>query len=536
MFNEIKCPLCKLLYNPNSKIPIILLECHHNICQECLVNLNENICPIHNKPFLIEQSTVNKTLLNLIDFIDSKNFEIINELRNDEDIIYDNNNNNFNNNNNLNLEKNLTNIEKEEKIKLKMELINEYLQIIKGNYSINEKKNILNETKDFIQNEYSQTKEKIHKLIIEKKLINNENNLIKELKKNYIEYNNNLLNQLEKEINFIEEKQKNFKEKIINILNKINFLCEHLSKNFFIISNDCDETTKLCEEILSQINLFNEKNRKILFKIKKICISIEKKQRKIKINYQFNNNNNNNNSINNYESSDEDNNYSSSNKNLETFSNDSLLKRNISIHSFNYKDNSNNSFNNSFSSNPENFNKNEIIKKNKLTKDNIVFIKNKLKNECINCSGYLIGDEGIKKLLEFMIKKNLEKKNILMKKSILETSINNNIINNINNSIINNNNKNEIIYKELKLAGCGITNDGLSYIKSILVVTKNSINSLNLSRNYFDNFSVNYIISIINKNPQLKELKLNENYFTKEGKERIEDYIKKNNNKLKYEI
>ena len=535
MLNEIKCPLCKLLYNPNSKIPIILLECHHNICQECLVNLNENICPIHNKPFLIEQSTVNKTLLNLIDFIDSKNFEIINDLREDEDIIYNNNNNYNNDNNNFNLEKNLTNVEKEEKITLKMDLINEYLQIIKGNYSLNEKKNVFKETKDFIQNEFNSTKEKIHKLISEKKLINNENNLIKELKKNYIEYNNNLLNQLEKEINFIEKKHKIFEEKIKNILNKINFLCEHLSKNFFIISNDCDETTKLCEEILSQINLFNEKNRKILFKIKKICILIEKKQRKIKINYQFNthNNINNNNSINTYESSDEDNNSNNNNNFLltETFSNDSLLKRNISIHSFNYKDNSNNSNNNSFSSNPENFNKNENIKKNKLTKDNIVFIKNKLKNECINCSGYSIGDEGIKKLLEFMIKKNLEKKSFLMKKSILDTSINNNIIN--NNNI---NNKNEIIYKELKLAGCGITNDGLSYIKSILVVTKNSINSLNLSRNYFDNFSVNYIISIINKNPQLKELKLNENYFTKEGKKRIEDYIKENNKKLKYEI
>ena len=48
--------------------------------------------------------------------------------------------------------------------------------------------------------------------------------------------------------------------------------------------------------------------------------------------------------------------------------------------------------------------------KKKLTKDMIVFIKNKLKSDSINCSGYDIGDEGVKKLLEFMIKKNLELK------------------------------------------------------------------------------------------------------------------------------
>ena len=63
----------------------------------------------------------------------------------------------------------------------------------------------------------------------------------------------------------------------------------------------------------------------------------------------------------------------------------------------------------------------------KLTKDMIVFIKNKLKSDSINCSGYDIGDEGVKKLLEFMIKKNLELK-------------------------ISSNKRNNIKYKELKLS------------------------------------------------------------------------------------
>ena len=128
-----------------------------------------------------------------------------------------------------------------------------------------------------------------------------------------------------------------------------------------------------------------------------------------------------------------------------------------------------------------------------------------MKSDSINCSGYEIGDEGIKKLLEFIIKKNLEQK--------------------INNS----NKKGNFKYQELKLSRCGITNDALIYIKSIMEVCKNTIMHLNLSRNNIDSNGVNILCSIIQKNPQLKDLKLSKNNINTEGKKIIEEFIIKKN-------
>ena len=130
----------------------------------------------------------------------------------------------------------------------------------------------------------------------------------------------------------------------------------------------------------------------------------------------------------------------------------------------------------------------------KLTKDIIFFIKNKLKSDSINCSGQEIGDEGVKKLLEFIIKKNLEQK------------------------ITTSNKRGNIIYKELKLSRCGITNNALIYIKSIIEVCKNTIMHLNLSRNNIDSNGVNILCSIIQKNPQLKDLKLSKNKINQSRK------------------
>ena len=147
-----------------------------------------------------------------------------------------------------------------------------------------------------------------------------------------------------------------------------------------------------------------------------------------------------------------------------------------------------------------------------LTKDRIVFIKNKLKSESINCSGYDIGDEGVKKLLEFMIKKNLELK------------------------VNNTSKRGQIKYKELKLSRCGLTNEALNYIKSLLEVSKNTISHINLSRNYIDSNGVSILCSIIQKNPQLKDLKISKNNINQNGKQMIEDFIKKNNLIIKLEI
>ena len=152
------------------------------------------------------------------------------------------------------------------------------------------------------------------------------------------------------------------------------------------------------------------------------------------------------------------------------------------------------------------------LSQKKLTKDRIVFIKNKLKSESINCSGYDIGDEGVKKLLEFMIKQNLELK------------------------VSNTSRRGQIKYKELKLSRCGLTNEALNYIKSLMEVCKNTISHINLSRNYIDINGISILCSILQKNPQLKDLKLSKNNINKNGKEMIEDCIKQNNLNIKLEI
>ena len=98
------------------------------------------------------------------------------------------------------------------------------------------------------------------------------------------------------------------------------------------------------------------------------------------------------------------------------------------------------------------------------------------------------------------------------------------------------NKRGNIKYKELKLSRCGITNDALNYIKSIMEVCKNSITHINLSKNNIDANGVGILCSIIQKNPQLKDLKLSKNNINQNGKEMIEECIKQNNSNLKLEI
>ena len=67
-------------------------------------------------------------------------------------------------------------------------------------------------------------------------------------------------------------------------------------------------------------------------------------------------------------------------------------------------------------------------------------------------------------------------------------------------------------------------------------VCKNTILHLNLSRNNIDSNGVNILCSIIQKNPQLKDLKLSKNNINQSGKELLEEYIKQNNSNVKLEI
>ena len=342
---------------------------------------------------------------------------------------------------------------------------------------------------------------------------------------------------------------------------------DNIVYNFDKYSDDIDDKIKDCEKLSSDINAFNEKFTKSKLKIRNVYILTTKKG---EIQISFNEKNNSKNIVrtNSSESlKNKENNITQKlRKKTEDNSNEEISKKSNnlnslkeSINSFCFGDDINeliddenliswdvnnkntlnddylltpNSLNdkntqaNSISNNTDDDFINESFISNvdalgltdtkfsqkKLTKDIIVFIKNKLKSDCINCSGYEIGDEGIKKLLEFIIKRNLEQK------------------------VNNQNKRGNFKYKELKLSRCGITNDALIYIKSIMEVCKNTIMHLNLSRNNIDANGINMLCSIIQKNPQLKDLKLSKNNINENGKKIIEEFIKKNNSNLKLEI
>ena len=135
-----------------------------------------------------------------------------------------------------------------------------------------------------------------------------------------------------------------------------------------------------------------------------------------------------------------------------------------------------------------------------------MFLKNKLKSEIINCSGYSIGNEGCKILVTIAIKSNLNCK------------------------------KEGMVYKELRLAKCNISEDGLNYINTFLDLTKNTITSINLSKNNIDDDGINLLISILKKNVQLREFKLSRNLFSEDGKKKIVNVVNDRQLKVKIEI
>ena len=372
---------------------------------------------------------------------------------------------------------------------------------------------------------------------------------------------------MKEEIKQIKAKHKVWKNKISNFMDEITNDIGNIVYNFDKYSDDIDDKIKDCEKLSSDINAFNEKFTKTKLKIRNVYILTTKKG---EIQITFNEKNNSKNIVrtNSSESlKNKENNITHKlRKKTEDNSNEEISKKSNnlnslkeSINSFCFGDDINeliddenliswdvnnkntlnddylltpNSLNdkntqaNSISNNTDDDFINESFISNvdalgltdtkfsqkKLTKDIIVFIKNKLKSDCVDCSGYEIGDEGIKKLLEFIIKRNLEQK------------------------VNNQNKRGNFKYKELKLSRCGITNDALIYIKSIMEVCKNTIMHLNLSRNNIDTNGINMLCSIIQKNPQLKDLKLSKNNINENGKKIIEEFIKKNNSNLKLEI
>ena len=555
ILKEIKCSMCNCFYNINEKIPIALNNCTHNVCQACFIAYNEEgKCPYDGKPFSFDKIMINKKLFELIDYL-TLNKMINSNLDESEDE-----------------EEKKIKKDKEEKINLKIELLEEFISVIKTKYFFDDKEENIKDLEKQINENYTKIKNDLQTKFknTKYKLINTkhkEKELNSNLQKNYYKYNLEIIKNLKDGIKEIKEKHEVWENKISNFMDDITNDIDNVVYNFDKYSEEIDDKHKDCEKLSSDINSFNENFTKTKLKIRNAYI-ITTKKGEIQLSFNEKNKtktlvrtnssealkNKQNNikqklikttddktkkeqikksdnlnslkeSINSFCFGDDindlidDENLISWDINEKNGLNDDYLLTPNSLNDNNTQSNTKTNFtdddfiNESFISNVEMLGLTDTnLSQKKLTKDIIVFIKNKLKSDSINCSGYEIGDEGVKKLLEFIIKKNLEQK------------------------ITTINKRGNIKYKELKLSRCGITNDALIYIKSIMEVCKNTIMHLNLSRNNIDSNGVNILCSIIQKNPQLKDLKLSKNNINQSGKELLEEYIKQNNSNVKLEI
>ena len=264
MLEEIKCPICNEFYNSEGRIPIILNMCDHNICQECLFLTVDNKCPLDGKLINISQISTNQIFLNLIEDLNKKDPNIFIE---DKDIK-----------------------EKEEKLNTQIDLISEYLRIIQANYFIDDKQEYIDNTKKNVNNEYSKAKEEIEKHYSEyNSLTPKIETVIKDLEKNYLDFNNIILNEFEKDTNEIKEKYSKYQ-------NSVNLFLDKLNKNIILKTYSpkeyLEESNKIItqsEEMLSKVNEYNEKTTKIFFKIKDInlelIMSTSKIPKRIKVHY-----------------------------------------------------------------------------------------------------------------------------------------------------------------------------------------------------------------------------------------------------------
>lgn len=556
MLKEIRCSTCNAFYNINERVPIALNNCTHNVCQACFISYNEDgKCPYDGKPFSFDKIMINKKLLGLVTYLIEEN--LLNQIEDENDDEED-----------KKMKK-----DKEEKINLKIDLLDEFISVIKTKFcfedkeqSINNLEEQINENytniKNDLQNAFKNTKQKYINTKPKEKAVNSN------LDKNYYQYNINIINNFKKEIQEIKTKHNDWSNKITKFMDEITNDIDNIVFHFDKYSEQIDDKIKDCEKLSTDINAFNEKFNKLKSKIRnahiiqtkngEIQITFNEKLKRsnlIRVNSFESLKSNSNNiaskiiknsedtkeqeggeistkkkkdlteSINSFCFGNDVNNQLIEDENLISWdlndknilNDDSLIIPNTineNNQQFNSKStNDDDLFNDSFLSNVDALGLTDRkFQQKKLTKDKIVFIKNKLKSESINCSGYDIGDEGVKKLLEFMIKKNLELK------------------------VNNPSKRTQIKYKELKLSRCGLTNEALNDIKSLMEVCKNTISHINLSRNYIDVNGVSILCSILQKNPQLKDLKLSKNNINQSGKEIIEDCIKKNNLNIKLEL
>jgi Ran GTPase-activating protein (RanGAP) involved in mRNA processing and transport len=126
-----------------------------------------------------------------------------------------------------------------------------------------------------------------------------------------------------------------------------------------------------------------------------------------------------------------------------------------------------------------------------LSLDKIVFIKNQLKNETANFTGYTIGDEGAKKISELLLSSQFS---------------------------YSPNKKTQISkVRELKFTKSNIGDEGLSHLSNCLEKS-NSIHTIVLNKNKLKDESYSNILNLIKNNKQLKFLNLSFNQFSQSGK------------------
>ena len=551
--NEIRCSLCHCFYNISEKIPIALNNCTHNVCQACFISYNdEGKCPHDGKPFSFEKIMINKKLYDLISYLTEENLINANENPNEDE------------------EDKKLKKDKEDKINLKIDLLEEFVSVIKTKFFFEDKEQNINDLEKQINENNTKIKNDLQNMFknSKQKYINTkakEKAVYTNLQKNYYNFNINIINNFRKEIQDIKTKHENWSNSIAKFMDEITKDIDNIVFNFDKYSEEIDEKIKDCEKLSSDINSFNEVFTKLRLKIRNVNI-ITTKNGEIQITFNEKTQGSNMQRVNSFESLKPNPNNiaqklikTGEGKGQQETKAGNKKKNDLteSINSFCFGNdinqliddenliswdiNDKNALNDDYLLMPNTLNENntqyntkisnddELLSESfisnvdalgltdkkfgqkNLTKDRIVFIKNKLKSESINCSGYDIGDEGVKKLLEFMIKKNLELK-------------------------VNTSKKGQIKYKELKLSRCGLTNEALNYIKSLMEVCKNTISHINLSRNYIDVNGVSILCSILQKNPQLKDLKISKNNINQNGKQMIEECIKQNNLNIKLEI
>ena len=140
-----------------------------------------------------------------------------------------------------------------------------------------------------------------------------------------------------------------------------------------------------------------------------------------------------------------------------------------------------------------------------ISRDCAVFLKNQIKKDIINCSGYNVGDNGCKALFQLKIKSNCDK------------SINTKCT-------------------ELKMSNCNITDNGMKYISALLDLEGTNIRRINLSKNFISDSSLGHVLHILNKNSNILEIKISNNLLSEEAKQKIGDFCNKNGRRIKVDL